>query len=399
MKEHKKLIWVAVAVVLAIIIIPSISMIAEEVDAGEIVVIQDPVDGELHVYKEPGVVAQMFGRATHYKKSNQFWFLAAKNKEEQDNSISVKWNDGGQSFISGSVRYDMPNEDKQIIRLHSTFGSQEAIEHSLIKTNVEKAIYMTGPLMTSKESYAEKRNDLIFYIEDQASRGVYRTRQRDVKEPDPLTGEEKIITRVEIQMDSTKGGIPVRQEVSPITSYGVRLYNISINGINYDANVEKQIKTQQESIMSVQTAIANAKRAEQDAITAQKQGEADAAKAKWEQEVVKAKAVTLAEQELAVQDLNTKKAASYKQQQILEGEGDAAKKRLVMQANGALEQKLDAWVKAQQMWADAFKNYQGNLVPLYQSGGANPGRNAAQDFMEMLMMKTAKDLNLNLKND
>ena len=371
--------------------------LVENVDAGENVVIQDPYDGEIHVYKSPGIVWQGLGKVTHYKKSNQFWFLKPKEKSgDPDNSIAVKWNDGGHADISGSIRYDLPTDDANMIRLHSTFGSQEAIENSLIKTNIEKAIYMTGPLMTSKESYAERRNDLIFYIEDQASRGVYKTRQRDVKEPDPLTGEEKIVTKVEIQHDSSN--VPYRQETSPIAQNGIKLYNISINAIVYDGNVEKQIATQQQATMQVQTAIANAKRAEQDAITAQKQGEANAAQAKWEQEVIKAKAVTQAEQELAVQELATKKAASYKQQQILEGEGDAQKKKLVMQANGALEQKLDAWLKAQSYWAEAFKGYQGNVTPTYQMGGSTGGGNAAQDFMQMMMMKSAKDLSLDLTN-
>lgn len=35
-----------------------------------------------------------------------------------------------------------------------------------------------------------------------------------------------------------------------------------------------------------------------------------------------------------------------------------------MQANGALEQKLDAWLKAQGYWANAFAAFKGNLVPL-----------------------------------
>ena len=34
---------------------------------------------------------------------------------------------------------------------------------------------MTGPLMSSKESYAEKRNELLRLMEDQVQRGVYRT--------------------------------------------------------------------------------------------------------------------------------------------------------------------------------------------------------------------------------
>jgi len=225
-KKSISAIVIGVFIVLGLIFVP---LIWEDVDAGEVVVIQDPFDGNLHTYTEPGWVWQLFGRATHYRKSNQFWFSSPKEEGETDKSIAVKWNDGGHATISGSVRYDLPLSSEQIIKLHSTFGSQEALENQLIKTNIEKSVYMTGPLMTSKESYAEKRNDLIFYIEDQASRGVYKTKQVEVKEADPLTGEEKLVTKVEI-VEKTPGQ-PIRQEESPIAGYGIRLYNISINGI------------------------------------------------------------------------------------------------------------------------------------------------------------------------
>lgn len=391
-KKFTTAIVFGVLLILGLIIIPNLW---EDVDAGEVVVIQDPVDGDLHVYTEPGWQWQGFGRATHYRKSNQFWFSAPKEESERDNSIAVKWNDGGHASISGSVRYDLPINSEQIIKLHSIFGSQDALESQLIKTNIEKAIYMTGPLMTSKESYAEKRNDLIFYIEDQASRGVYKTKQVEVKEADPLTNEEKMVTKVEVV--EKVPGQPLRQEESPITAYGVRLYNISINGISYDQTVEKQIQTQQQAIMNVQTAIANAKRAEQDAITIAKQGEADAAKAKWDQEVIKAKQVTEAESRKRVAELDVETARLNKDKAILEGQGEAEKKRLVMSANGALEQKLDAWLQSQKYWSEAFANYKGNVVPQYMSGSTGSANNAAANFMDIMMMKSARDLNLDMK--
>ena len=390
----KKMIAGIVTAFMLVLFLSMLGKIVEDVDAGEIVVIQDPFDGELHVVKEPGFTAQWFGKATHYKKSNQYWFLPPKSNGEPDNSISVKWNDGGHSDIGGSVRYDLPLDDKQIIALHSTFGSQEALETSLIKTNIEKAVYMTGPLMTSKESYAEKRNDLIYYIEDQASRGVYKTRQVEVREVDQLTGAEKVTTKVEIIMDSARK-VPLRQEASPIALNGIKLYNIAINSIKYDKNVEAQIASQQQAIMQVQTAIAKAKEAEQRALTIAKEGEAEAEKAKWEQEVIKAKLVTEAEQRKKVAELDVQTAQLKKQKDILEGEGEAAKKRLVMQANGALEQKLEAYIKVQEYWSKAFSQYTGSYVPMYQSGGG-PVKTNALDFMEIMGMKAVKDLGLDL---
>lgn len=396
MNHTKKVVLGVLAVFLLIIILWSSSKIMEDVDAGEIVVVQDPYDGELHVYKTSGMIWQWWGKVTHYKKSNTFWFNWVIDGKDTiaDRTIPVKWNDGGHAAISGSVRYDLPTDDAQIIKLHSIFGSQEAIENQVIKVNIEKAVYLTGPLMTSKESYAERKNDLIFYIEDQASRGVYRTRQKEVKEIDPITNVEKNVTKVEIQTDSNH--VPLRQEASPVSASGIKLYNTSINGMKYDATVEAQIATQQQAIMQVQTAIANAKRAEQDALTIAKQGEADAAKAKWEQEVIKATMVTEAEARRDQAALDVKTAELTKQRLILEGEGEAAKKKLVMQANGALEQKLDAWLKERQYAWDAFSKYTGNLVPLYQLGGGSNGSFNASDWMQLMGMSAMKQLNLDL---
>jgi hypothetical protein len=147
----------------------------------------------------------------------------------------------------------------------------------------------------------------------------------------------------------------------------------------------------------VQTSRATAQKAIQDAITTKAKGEADAAKAKWEQEVIKAKNITKAESDKAVAQLAMETAALNKQRDILEGEGIAAKKRLVMAADGALNEKLAAYVKVQQAWATAFANYGGNVVPLYQTGGAN-GKNGAVDFMEIMGARSARDLMLDLSN-
>ena len=162
----------------------------EYVDNSEIVIIQSAFTGKVSIYTTPGPVMQNFGTSTHYKKSNQFWF-SKKNDEGniEDQSIKIRFNDGGHGQISGSVRWYMPTDDIAILKLHTDFGSQIAIEQQLIHQIVTKAVYMTGPLMSSKESSAEKRNDLLSFIEDQSINGVYRTKQEDIgKEVIPFFG-------------------------------------------------------------------------------------------------------------------------------------------------------------------------------------------------------------------
>ena len=281
-------------------------------------------------------------------------------------------------------------------KLHTMYGSQEAIEQALVRTVIEKSVYMTGPLMSSKESYAERRNDLISFISDQAAHGVYRTTSEEKKGIDPLSGKEKTMTVVALIEENNEF---LRQEISPLAEHGVSIYNLSINSIGYDETVEAQIKSQQEAIMNVQTAIAEAKQAEQEAIKAEEQGKANAATAKWKQEVIKAQAVTEAEQVRDVARL-AKEAATYtKQKDILLGQGEAERKRLVMAADGALEKKLLTYEKVNQYWSDGLAKYQGAIVPSWMSGGngnANMGGNAFQGFMELVTAKTAKDLGLDM---
>ncbi|MBI4946613.1 MAG: hypothetical protein HY840_09450 [Bacteroidetes bacterium] len=291
---------------LAILFILFSGKMVENVDNSEIVIIQSAFTGNISIYTTPGPVMQGFGTATHYKKSNQFWF-SNKNDEgnKDDQSIKIRFNDGGHAQISGSVRWYMPSDEKAILKLHTDFGSQNAIEQQLIRQVVTKSVYMTGPLMSSKESSAEKRNDLLSYIEDQSINGVYRTKQEDIKVHDDLMNTDKTITVVKIV---EKNNVPLRQEISAVKTYNVSLQGLALNSIDYDTEVENQIKVQQQAYMQVQTAIANSKKAEQDAITTELQGKAASAKAKWEQEVIKAQAVTQAQQQKEVAELEAQTA-------------------------------------------------------------------------------------------
>jgi len=230
--------------ILALILILFSGKMVENVDNSEIVIIQSAFSGKITIYTTPGPVFQGFGAATHYKKSYQFWFSSkkdeGKNTVNEDQSIKIRFNDGGHGQISGSVRWYMPTDDKATLKLHTDFGSQEAVEQQLIRQVVTKAVYMTGPLMSSKESSAEKRNDLLSFIEDQSINGVYRTRQEDIKVHDDLMNTDKTVTVVKIVQDSK--GLPMRQEVSSVKVYGVNLQGLALNSIDYDAEVENQIK-------------------------------------------------------------------------------------------------------------------------------------------------------------
>lgn len=436
----------------------------ETLDANQYMVIQYP-NGHISAFSEPGIKPQWFGSVQKFDRSFQHWFDedTKRTASGADESIKIRFNDGGHAQISGSVRVDLPTEPGKLMDLYRTYHTQENIQKALVDTVIEKSIYMTGPLMTSKESYAERRNELLSLIEDQAMRGVYQTKVTDALVEDPIAtaaaqaqaamkataaaaataqptviapgGVEapqvqaavvvkKLTKLTEIKVD-TATGKQLRQEESPLERYGIDLSNLSINSIKYDATVEKQIAQQQEAVMSVQTAVAEARKAEQQKITTEATGAAEAAKAKWEQEKEKARAVVIGEQEKEVAALNAEKAkntqvtaaqaikeaAQFEKEaaelkklaMIAEGEGKAQAAKLVMEANGALELKLTTYQAVMSEWAKSFSTFRGSVTPQVVMGSTGnataTGANGVADLINLLTVKTAKDLSLDLSID
>jgi regulator of protease activity HflC (stomatin/prohibitin superfamily) len=394
------------SVALLILLITSYGLF-ENLDAGQVMVIQSPLSGNLDWYTAPGVKWQGFGKVTKYEKRAQFWFSAKDDQgKASDQSIRIRFNDGGHAQISGGISWESPLDDATLTQIHTKFGSQQAIEQQLVRTMVEKSVYMTGPVMSSQESYAARRNDLLHLIEDQIQNGVYLTKTTQEKAADPVTGQEKTIARVDLVMD--KSGNPKRAEESPLKEFGVKVFNLSINEIKYDTQVEEQISQQQKAVMQVQLAMAEAKKAEQEALTTKKQGEANAAKSEWEQKTIAIKATTLAEQEkavaetlakqkLAVAELDAKAAEQFKKAETFRGEGEAARRKLAMEADGALEKKLEAYVQVNKEYADAIAKHNGAWVPSVVMGQSNSNNNGAVDLIALLTAKAAKDLALDMR--
>lgn len=367
-------------------------------DASTVMVIQSPIAGTLNWYTTPGVKWRGFGKVTTYPKRDQFWF---SNKGDQgknsDESLKIRFNDGAHATISGSISWEMPVDNQHLNVIHAKYGSHQAVEQQLVRTVLEKAIYTAGPLMSSSESYAERKNELLRDIEEQIEDGVYETETIPQRVPDPMSGQLKTVNLVRLKMFNGK---PVHAIDSPLKEFGIKTFNLSVNEVHYDPEVEKQIQQQQKSIVAVQIAIAAAKQAEQNAITTAKEGEAEAAKAKWAMEVQKAKAVTEAEMKLSVAELNVKTEDNNKRAAILKGEGEAAARQLVMKADGALDKKLATYEKVSEMYATAIQNYKGNWVPGIVMGGSTSGNAAsgsgAEQLIQLLNVKTAKDLALDL---
>ena len=221
--------------------------------ANEIVVVQAPM-GELTVSFDPGIHALWWGHATHYPRRGQVDF---DGEQQSDGALHVPpvhvlFNDGGSADLHGSLSWEMPMGKDQVINLHKLYGSPESIESQVIVKNINKAIFVTGPLMSSAESYSSRRNDLLSLVYDQIEHGAFKTVSRDVKVTDSLTGNEKTTRIVEIAIDAA--GHQSREDSSLIEQTGLHTFNFTLSDVEYSDTVKQQIASQQQATMAVQTA-------------------------------------------------------------------------------------------------------------------------------------------------
>lgn len=359
--------------------------------ANQIMVMQSVRTGALTVHTEPGPYLRLFATITKYPKLSQVWFSSRKDQGNKiDEGLPIIFNDNGKATMSLGISWEMPGDYKHVIGLHTRYNNAESIAKQLIEPVIQKAVFALGPLMSSQESVAVRRNDLFQYLEDQVQNGVFKTQTVQELQKDAITGLDKPVAVVRLVL--SKDGTIARADDSPLREFGVHVLNPVINQIDYEKKVQDQIASQQTLIMQVQTSIAEAKQAEQKAITAEKNGQAAAAEAKWKQLAIMAQQVTEAEQRRNVAALDAEAAGHTKRKLILEGEGEAGKRQLVMSADGALDKKLEAYVATQKMWSEAFGRFQGAVVPSVVTGGGGSSGNAAVNFMELMGVKAAKDL-------
>jgi hypothetical protein len=105
-------------------------------------------------------------------------------------------------------------------------------------------------------------------------------------------------------------------------------------------------------------------------------------------------AETNAQRELEVAKLQKDAAEQTKQKDILLGQGESERRRLVLAADGALKQKLDAYQAVQAKWAEAFAARKVPTTVFGGGAGAAGSDSDVQALMQLLTVKTARDLSL-----
>lgn len=369
--------------------------VVETVESGTYQVKQAAVTGKMTAKMDPGLWFQNFGDIMVWRKAETFYFTADDQEgESRDQSIEVRFNDGSICRISGTMRIIMPTDEASAIGLMTTnsYENYPQLEQKLLLPVVRNALRLTANLMSARESYSERRTDFIFWAWDQIQNGLYETTEETRKVTDPVSGEQVTKTFKIIKLD--EAGRPLYQ-LNPLNGLGLKLANFEIKEFVYADKVREQIATQQEALMAVATARAQAQQAEQEALTKEAKGKAQVMQAKYEEEEVKVRVVVQAEMKLEVARLEKSAAEETKEKEILLGQGEAERKRLVLDADGALAQKLATLERINSSWASAYSQ---RPVPALVMGGGGAGDTdtGSTEFAQMMQLLVANQLGVDL---
>lgn len=393
---QKTKIYGVIACVVAFLALMMLPKCAEDVKNEEIVINQVPFTGELEYWTTPGFKFQKGGRTSNYYKTNQIWFNEIEKEKKNNGNIILRptgdnpalpitYNDKGKGYVLGSVRIELPTDQKFLYRIQTHYGSMDRLINDLIKPTLGKVILACGPLMTSLESVSEKRTDLIAYATDQLNYGVYKTMVKEEETTEQLTNEIKIIRIASLITDSVSPNGYKRQEESPFAYYGLKVSQLSISDMEYEQATIDQINKQREADMSIVTAKSKALEAAQLRIQAEEEGKRDAEKAKWKQEEIKAVEVTKAQQAYEVAQLQAKEAAEKAKKIIEEGKAEAEANRLKVQAGLTPQEKAEWDYKTTVGVAEALSKSNVRWVPEIMMGNAGGGNSMDAVGLKMML--------------
>ena len=393
---QKTKIYGVIACVVAFLALMMLPKCAEDVKNEEIVINQVPFTGELEYWTTPEFKFQKGGRTSNYYKTNQIWFNEIEKEKKNNGNIILRptgdnpalpitYNDKGKGYVLGSVRIELPTDQKFLYRIQTHYGSMDRLINDLIKPTLGKVILACGPLMTSLESVSEKRTDLIAYATDQLNYGVYKTMVKEEETTDQLTNEIKIIRIASLITDSVSPNGYKRQEESPFAYYGLKVSQLSISDMEYEQATIDQINKQREADMSIVTAKSKALEAAQLRIQAEEEGKRDAEKAKWKQEEIKAVEVTKAQQAYEVAQLQAKEAAEKAKKIIEEGKAEAEANRLKVQAGLTPQEKAEWDYKTTVGVAEALSKSNVRWVPEIMMGNAGGGNSMDAVGLKMML--------------
>jgi len=432
----KKIITIVIAIAAAIVLLSNSIFYAEP---GYIYHVRT-VLGKEEVISDVGYKFYPFGRYNSWKRAMTVQAVSNSSssiRAERDSAntsaslppLSIMFLDQVDALAEATVRFSIPTESVSFLKLAHEYRTPENLLRTALMPSFKETLQANASLMSAEEYYSGGRTEFNSDFEHQMNNGIYLVKRKEVTvqstkqtkssanaalgtDQSQYGDETKTVFVVKKVID--ENGIPKRKR-QRFSDFNITVVSALVTDMRPNKKFVERMQLKQKA--SADRAIAREQRVqeEEQRLLAIARGEREVAqrqaKAKVEQiqktteaETDKQLAITgavkLKEQARIGKDtaqINLQKAIIEAKTIRTLAEAEAYQKKVILQADNALAQKLDAEIQIQQLWADAFSK---RKVPTNVFGGGQSGTPVGSDaevkaFMQMLTLDAAKRLNYN----
>jgi regulator of protease activity HflC (stomatin/prohibitin superfamily) len=396
--------------------------------------------GNEEVVTEIGYKFYPFGRYNSWKRAMTVQANSGESgnairaEKDSDNTsaslppMSIMFLDQVDAHAEATVRFSIPSDQESFLRLAHEYRSPENLLRTALMPAFKETLQANASLMTAEEYYAGGRTEFNSEFENQMNAGIFLVKREEIEvkstrntkasanaalgtEQEEYGEDSKTIFVVRKVLDDD--GQPKRKK-QRFQEFGITVVSALVTDMRPNQKFIERMQLKQKA--SADRAIAREQRVqeEEQRLLAIARGEREVAerqaKAKVEQiqktteaETDKQLAITQAEKfkaEAAISkdtaQINFEKAKIEAETKRTLAEAEAYQKKVILQADNALAQKLDAEIQIQKLWAEAFakRNVPSTVFGGSGQGGAPVGSDGeVKAFMQMLTLDAAKRLN------
>jgi len=392
--------------------------------------------GKEEVVSEPGYKFYPFGRYNAWKRAMTVQAAAGASDElhaERDSSeasaalppLNIMFLDQVDADAEATVRFSIPSDAESFLQLAHEYRTPENLLRTALIPAFKETLQATASLFSAENYYSGARSEFNSEFEQQMTSGIYIVRREEVMvrserkvkgsanaalgaNQESYGDEAKITFVVNKMLDES--GQPLKKH-QKFVNFGIAVVDARVTNMRPNRKFVERMQLKQKA--SADRAIAREQRIqeEEQRLLAIAKGEREVAERQAQAKVEQIQRTTEAETE---KQLALTKAQKLKEQAQIEKEtaeinfekakveaetvktladAEAYKKREILEADNALAQKLDAEVKIQRLWADAYAK---RAVPtnVFGSGGETPvgSDSETRAFMQMLTLDAAKRL-------
>ncbi len=384
--------------------------------------------GTQNAVLEPGFHPRFFGEAIPFKKYMTVSFGGLSGNFSGVAPVQeIRFHDSVTANMRMTARFQLPENEEQFLPMAIAYRSQDNLINSSLIPIMQEAMRNSGRMYSAQEYIGGKGGDFENAVLDQIRNGIYLLNIEEerashgaqmITQPESRTIQQDQTVQVRVRIRRDSAGLEMRKDAQdhPLKKFGIVLVQANVQDVDPDPAFKDKLKEQREAAAQVAIERQNARKEEERKKRIIAQGEAEKAEKKIElekqqierviagetkakeaeqEQVKKVTEATTRKREAEIEyerkqvELETAKLEAKRIQTLAQAESD--RRRLLMEADNALEKRLEAYVQVSSAFAAAIRDKR--LVPeVVVSGTEGGGQSNATDLIALLMAKTARDL-------